>query len=523
MDNPYDWQGHHPKHSVARESLLNSVVPELLGGGAVLLLGGHGTGKSVFIRQVQNRLVLDGANALVIAAPPTRLTITSTLQALAKKLGVPSSEIPDPLEIFEAALRADARQIILLYDEADVYCNIEDAGTSVGRAIFNALEAARRELTPSLAILAAGGLGLFTLRESLGSNFISRAAWVPMSPLTRAEVAALAQPFRTQGMNIPEDVIESLIVASGRNAALVTYGFQCLWESNAKPSLESVISAFGTFPHTYPGFLRDFGRSLNDSELSNVPLKVWSVISKRGSPVSRDAVLEAISGDDPLDMNLDDALRMLLAAGLIEIEGPLVADPLVVRPLLSILTLQFSFERERPKEFVERLSGDLISLLEHIHSLGTDFYRPSSGIVPESVFSAILAIGLRQLGWDVEREALRSAGRTDLRVRMPGRPDVAVIEVKIWGRNDYRDIHAQVCSYWSADVVAGFAITLSASPPDEWPATYVAECLDAVTLDASFTETSSILAGHKRAWTASQAGMQMNVEHMFVAVPHRDR
>src|SRR5688572_12154588 len=109
MPNPYDWQGHRPQHSVERESLIHSVVPELLAGGAVLLLGGHGTGKSVFIRQMQNRLMLDGANAVVIAAPPMRLTVTSTLQALARKLGVPSAESPDPTEILEAALRADPR------------------------------------------------------------------------------------------------------------------------------------------------------------------------------------------------------------------------------------------------------------------------------------------------------------------------------------------------------------------------------------------------------------------------------
>ncbi|MCC7000105.1 MAG: hypothetical protein IT370_36230 [Deltaproteobacteria bacterium] len=447
------------------------------------------------------------------------------MAALSQRLlGTPAGTLNlDPEELLSRTLEADGRPIILLYDEADVYCTSNDAGTNVGRALFNSLEAARRDLAPRVALLAAGGLALFGLRESLGSNFVSRAAWIPMEPLRRSEMEALAAPLFVRDPVLGPTVIDGLSVMSGRNAALTTYGLQCLWNDQGNPpTIDAIVDAYSAFSDRYPGFARDFWKSLNDPSLSNVPLDVWRSIVRHTGPVPRESLLTAISGRNPIAMNLDDALRMLEAAGLIEVNGPRGADPLAVSPQQSILALQFLSERSGSAEFSVRLSADLVVLLEHIQSLGADYYRPSTGIVQESVFSATLTIGLRQLGWDVEREAIRAAGRTDLRIRSPGKDDTGIVEVKIWGRNDYQRIHEQVCSYWSADVSCGFAVTFSAAPPDRWLETYKAECLSATSIDTTRSPKPLVLAGQLAASSHLPEGRAVKIEHLLVRIPRRD-
>jgi len=36
-----------------------------------------------------------------------------------------------------------------------------------------------------------------------------------------------------------------------------------------------------------------------------------------------------------------------------------------------------------------------------------------------------------------------------------------IVEVKIWGRNDYRDAHRQVASYWTDEVATGAVVQLT--------------------------------------------------------------
>ena len=87
----------------------------------------------------------------------------------------------------------------------------------------------------------------------------------------------------------------------------------------------------------------------------------------------------------------------------------------------SILTLPTIASRARV--FADRLADDIGSVLAHIHASSADFFRPSrtgaggKSLVPESVFSAVLRIALAELGWRVDREVQRAAGRTDLVLR----------------------------------------------------------------------------------------------------------
>lgn len=523
--NPYNWQGHRPKVEVERLRITELALDELLAGGSAVVLGGHGTGKSVLLRQLSRHLTKRGVHCVLFERPPSEISIAECIRAISSALNY-SGTSTDLEVILDSALTGFAKPLALLYDEADRYCRAMDNGTNVGRALFNSLESARRDLSPNVGLLVAGGLGLFGLRDELGSNFISRAAWVLVEPLSRDEALQLATPLTSREGGVDQEVIDSVLIAAGRNAALMTYGLQSLWKEG-KPSLESVVAAFSTFSDKYSEFINQFWRSLNDPVLSQAPSDAWNALVRHGSPIERRLLLEELQGDGELDLNLDDALRMLRAAGLIEVDGPVSSDPLVARPLLSILTLPMAREAASNGTFEERLAKDLVRVLENIYALGSDFFRPKStrdpqgGLVPESVFSATLTIALRQLGWNVEREAVKAAGRTDLLVTHSALAGAGIIEMKIWERNDYERIHEQVESYWVAESTIGFAVMLSDKPPEDWPGVYRRKCLKDRTIKGMRGNLTQILDDHLEVSSSLPSGRDVRVQHLLVRVPQR--
>jgi hypothetical protein len=121
-------------------------------------------------------------------------------------------------------------KLVLIYDEFDSYA--KSPVDFPGRSFFNSLEAARRE-NSRIALLAAGNIGVFLLRDVLGSDFLSRASRFRLSSFEPAEVRLLARPFSDRGSALSEEVLESLYLMTGGHPALVTYGLQELW---ARPS-----------------------------------------------------------------------------------------------------------------------------------------------------------------------------------------------------------------------------------------------------------------------------------------------
>ena len=73
------------------------------------------------------------------------------------------------------------------------------------------------------------------------------------------------------------------------------------------------------------------------------------------------------------------------------------------------------------------------------------------------------------------------AGRTDILLGRPGNTGQIVIETKIWPRNDYKDIHKQVESYWSTNTIAGIAVMFSDTGIN--PEQYKAACLHSVQVE----------------------------------------
>ncbi len=479
--NLYDWQRHRPRIEVERPEQ-NEVANALCAGGSGVLLAGRGMGKSVFLHQLRDQLNRrSGVRCFLFPAPPARLTVESCMAALGRQLGVQVEAPLDTQELIQTFLAEKGPgPLVLLYDEFDRYARAPgDSGVrNPGRDFFNNLESTRREM-PEVGILAAGSIGVFVFRDVLGSSFLARAERVRVHPFDREQVAALARPFLDRREDsLSENAFEALLLASGGHPALTTYGLGALW-STEKPSERDVTEVFGTFRQKYGEFLRDFQQSFAAPELSDAPQRVWGQLEATGGPLSHKVLRQACASRDGI-LNLDfaDVLDLLQASGLARVRGAVSVDPVDVQPIASLLSLPSA--SPPVSGLRQRLSRDLEQLLARLHAAAADFFRPGRDkkrLVPESVFSSFLALGLNLLGWTVEREAQQAAGLTDIKLSWPGSGERAVIEVKIWGRNDFREVHRQVESYWVEGVAAGSVVMLTDREFPDWPSRYVQECL----------------------------------------------
>ena len=484
--NPYNWRQHQPAIEIVRPNLAE-VAEALLQGASGVLLAGRGMGKSVFLRQLESSLsAREDVRTVLFPVPPAGRSVNGWLRALARRLGSPVEDPLDPHEVIEACLAAEGapRRIVLLFDEFDRYAGTPaslSAAEHPGRDFFNSLEAMRRDFEP-VGILAAGGIGVFVFRDVLGSSFLARADKVRVATFASAEIERLARPFADAGRALAGDVLEALQLLTGGNPALVTYGLQGLWEIPV-PTARDVATVFTRFEERQAEFLRDFQLSFASDNLSQAPGRVWQLVQEGPGEVSQKELTEACSGaDDILRLNGADVLDLLESSGLVQRTGSLRADPVTVRPVASLLTLPSSPASGPASSLTARLADDLGLLLGRLHGASADFYRPGRDgggkrLVPESVFSAYLALGFELLGWQAEREAQRGAGRTDLLLRWNGSRELAVVEVKLWGRNDFRHVQRQVESYWTPGVEAAAVVMLSDAPPEDWPGAYLDRCL----------------------------------------------
>ncbi len=225
-------------------------------------------------------------------------------------------------------------------------------------------------------------------------------------------------------------------------------------------------------------------------------------------------------------------LDLLEAAGLVRVTGSARADPVQVRPVASLLNLPSSAPPARGTR--QRLSRDLETLLSRLHLASADFFRPGTAgrgkrLVPESVFAAFLALGLELLGWQVEREAQQVTGRTDLvtpeggrrnNLRWNGGSDVAVVEVKIWGRTGYREILRQLAGYWSSETVAGAAVMLTDAELPDWPERYRRECLEHEGLEIEAGREDAAPGAVKwRSVSSSTQAPAIEVDHFLLRLP----
>lgn len=485
--NPYDWNRPDPKIAIPRGPE-PSIIELLRRGKSAVLLSGRGCGKTVFLEQIRRALgEFTGVSVVLFSEPPAEPSVRACFDDLARKLDVPAAGALTAKELVDKYFARDVpRNLVLLYDELDRYARSPSDSSldPPGRDFFNSLETMRQQ-TPGVGILAASSIGYYLFRDRLGSSFVSRAEKWRLPPFDRAELTELARPFDERGSPLSFEALEALFLASGGNPALATYGLEVLW-SRDLPTERHVTEAFADFQEHNSEFLRSFELSFADPMLSEAPHRVWHLIQQSDGRVSRASLQIACRDSEAmLLLGIEDVLDLLAAAGLVRIHGSIRADPVVVQPINSILSLPRV--PSPSSDLQDQLRRDLRTLLHRLHLSSADFFRPTKRgkqMVPEAVFAAFLALGFELLGWQVDREVQRGAGRTDLLLRRSG-PAVAVIETKIWGRNDYREAHSQVASYWTAETIAGAVVQLTDAELPEWPRDYRRQCLEPLGIDAT--------------------------------------
>ncbi len=527
MANPYNWQSHRPQVQVPRRDL-DLAAETLANNGSVVVMGGRGMGKSVFLGQLKAQLErTPGTRVLTIVGPPATLTVEACLAHLEQILDVHGQHSFYSHEIFERYFARDdaPERLVLLFDEFDRYAEKgEPSSQPPGRGFFNDLESARRAL-PQLGILAVGSIGIFIFRDVLGSSFLSRALHLRLRPFERAEAALLTAPFADRGTPLSEDAYDALLLASGGIPALMTYGLQELWKLEQEPTARDVTTLYKNFEARYDDYLRDLLSALTDPRFSDAPARVWEHIQENAGRIRRGDLEKALGKPSGvLKLNVIDALHLLEAVGVVRIEGSAHHDnPLTVHPIPSLLNLSRSslVEDDVRGDFLR----DLAMLLAKLHRSSADFFRPGARgqdkrLVPESVFAAHLALGFELLGWRSEREAQRGAGRTDLLLRRNGDTKVVVLEVKIWGRNDYKEAQRQVESYWTVDVAAGAVAQLTDQELADWPERYRRECLEPPVAEAVAVDGTPVRARFRASSTTAD-GLEAEVDHFLLRLPRR--
>ena len=526
--NPYDWQSHHPQVELPR-ALTSKVANRLARGGSAVVLGGRGMGKSVFLRLLRASLEsLPDMRVVLVPVPPPELTVRACLDQLAEVLDVPAGASNTRAMVEAYFARPEVpRRLALLFDEFDRYAERVDQRSTnpPGRGFFNDLEGTRRDVR-GLAVMATGSIGVYVVRDVLGSSFLARALHATLVPFERSELEDLVLPFEVDGRELPEEAVDALYLATGGIPALVTYGLERFWEYDRAVVERDVSDVFAEFLEEHDEYVYDLLRSVSDPQFSSAPRRVWEKIRGQPGSHSRADLEEAFGprGESPLELRLVDVLRLLQAAGLVRFQGTALAtsDPIVGYPIAGLLNLPAS--SSPPEDPAEHLRRDLPELLAKLHRSSADFFRTAKTrrLVPESVFAAFLSLGFELLGWHTEREAQNVSGRTDLKLRRNGHRELIVVEVKIWGRNDYKEAQKQVESYWSAKVVAGAVVMITDRELDDWPGRYRRDCLEPLAADVE-TELLEGLPVQARLKTRSETpdGLSAHVDHYLLRLPRR--
>ncbi len=522
--NPYNWDRPDPEVEIPRPEVV-AVVERLRRGKGVIVLAGRGLGKSVFLKQVRAALGrYPHVRVIVFSEPPPEQTLSACFEDLARELDVSPTGVLKASDLVRAYFAQNVPpNLVLLYDEFDRYARPFHGVSSnpPGRAFFNSLESMRQASRGRVGILAAGSIGVYLFRDALGSSFVSKADRRRLRPFDRSELETLARPFADRDQPLAAETLEALLFASGGNPALATYGLESLWPLET-PTERAVAEAFVEFRYRNKEFLRSFQLSFADPMLSEAPQRVWDLIQQCDGKVPRSDLHRACGPPDHLlRLDVGDVIDLLLATGLVRIRGSKEADPLVVYPVNSILSLP-TVPSPAPHLRVQ-LRRDLRTLLHRLHVSSAAFFRPGESgkqLVPEAVFAAFLALGFELLGWQVVREAQRGAGRTDLLLHRSGGEEVAVIETKIWSRNDYRQAQQQIASYWTAETIAGAVVMLTDKELADWPERYQRKCLNECSEVRTATPDSrSPTRAQFRASSQSLDGMSIEVDHFLLRVP----
>lgn len=546
--NPYNWQG-DSRSFVGREALLRRAAATCLNGdGVFLLLGTRGMGKSAFLAQLKIELHKSpDLEILYFSSSPfpdgPALVANDILFALHEQLlecarrrgkAAPGSELEKNLReltrrrdlrgLFDAYLDEFSEQVervVLLYDDLDGYA----ISPAAAHGYFNALENDRKKLDKRLVVVAAGGLGMLSLKNVFGSPIFTRAERRILEPFQEGDLDELADPFRRRGAALSTEVLATLRMLSGGNPALATYGLQELWHIDV-PSPHHLVEAFDRFRDNYNDFSSIVRGAIFDFDESEVPFHVWQKLKKTGGRLSRSEMTSIRQrGNVKNAIDSKDILDMLRAGGLIRMDDSAwKAEPIIAEIIPSILSFDDVEEQRSFETLQEQLRADFMEAMADIHRMTPAYYRPGSKerneekqLVPESVFTAVLATSLGGRGWKVELESMSGAGFADITARHPRfGEEQAKVEVKIWPRK-VGTIHDQITSYFTKGVTALATVVIADLKDPAWKDAYESECLTGKADGLSiWKELDLPLEGYFEARWKSRL-----VEHFLLRLPSR--
>ncbi len=365
-------------------------------------------GKSVLLQDIEARLAAEhGTRVVLVPGPPEDATVPGAVQDLALRLGIRDLERPRMDDLIERVVTGSIQRFVALFDEVDQYVTAGgEAEVAFTRSWFNRLEVMRKQYDGMFDVVFAGGLGLFFLEREIGSGIVSRAEPCLLTPFSLAEIAQLSEPFAGDGRPLDERCLETLLALSGGSPALVTYGLESLWNLPA-PAARDLERAFGAFRHRHADFLRAISASISQRGRLNAPWRVLECVRESAGALSRTRLREACAAVDGERIQIDpeQALDLLGAAGLVSVEGSPLADPVAAWPVASILNLPEVPAAAGRGGAAERLIEDLCAVLRHMRRFGRDFHD-RDGLVEEQVLSSLIAVGLMMRGW------IRAGSRT---------------------------------------------------------------------------------------------------------------
>lgn len=431
-NNPYDWDSRYPRHVVSRTAF-GELLERLQRGQTLLLHAGRGMGKSVLLCYLADHLRESAVQAVRIE-DPRGLPLSSEVLAA---LGLPA--IPSFTDAFGELLQAGER-VILLIDEIDAWVRPDQRSQT--QVTLEQLAKLSRESYPGqLGILVAGGVGNTLLAHSpWGSTFASRVErTIFLNPFDSAELVALAKPL-TERRGLPEGWLAELLLASGGVPLLACQALQAAWDDPAVWPLDHLSQ----WIKNQGGFIRAVQGSITVEEVEG-PWRLLQAIN-----AAPGGELSAVTVNDVVGNRISalDALRVLVSAGLVHPDYDAESDPWLARPNPSVMHLGFP---QRPRMSpTEGFLADLRHACAELRRHAADLFQGRGAkrtLVPEAAISAMMAMFLRARGWKVGRELQQGLGRTDLRVERADFAGHFIIEVKIWGRNDYPSVSRQLCGY----------------------------------------------------------------------------
>lgn len=443
------------------------------------VMGGPGMGKTSLALRVQEQLGSDPSLTVhlvrKVSADPLDF-----LSQLSVRLARPLDASCPVESLVEAVRAAPGRRVVLLADEIDGLITSEQ-----GRDLVESLRIAWEELAGKLGLVVFGGSALRALLNRGNSPFLRAARWVPLKGLSLAEAASLIrEPLH---LTVPDPLVEVLWEQTGGHPLLL------------QAILERAVALGAPVMNRLPEAVR----ALADERLEPTIFPIWwDNLGEGGQAIYRALLAHRRPVERHEQAHLfgpapQAGIEVLETTGVARSDG----DQVLPRGELFRVWAEHNHPRpgQGPPASDRRLPELLRSFGAHAFealvvsaiarwcrsiveyptwALRSGHASGNARLLPEQHFQLGLLTALQQRDLLLEAEGLSSAGgRADVKVRWPPAPARrACVELKIWGRNDHRDVASQLLGYAIPEDDFGVVVVLDRQSRP-LPALYRSECL----------------------------------------------